>query len=94
MQAGGSGINGAPVHPYLVRDFGNDRRYATVDELMEGLRTHYAGRSVAVHVRRLRTGIVHIFYVDVGVSGRVVESYQGHREVIPQHFEEVAGVCG
>jgi hypothetical protein len=90
----GSGINGAPAYPYLVRDFGNDRRYATVDELMDGLSKHYAGRSVAVHVRRVRTGIVHIFYIDVGLSGRVVESYHGRREVIPQHFAEVAGVGG
>lgn len=88
-----NGVNRTPA-PYLVRDFGNNRRYATVDELMEGLRTDYAGKSVAVHVRRQRTGVVHIFFVDVGVCGKVTESYasNGRREVNPWQFAEVAGV--
>jgi hypothetical protein len=60
---------------FRVRNFGNDREYDTVDQLVEGLREHYLGQSVAVHVKGGQFGMVRPFFVDVRRDGRITETY-------------------
>jgi hypothetical protein len=78
---------------FCVRDFGNDREYDDVGELMVGLREHYAGRSVAVHVRTPRHGMLHAMFIDVSAEGVLLETYpaEGRTRVTKEVFEAVRG---
>ena len=78
---------------YCVRNFGNDREYDDVYALMVGLREHYAGRSIAVHVRRRRTGMLHAMFIDVSEQGELFESYpaDGPTRVTREVIEAVRG---
>ena len=77
---------------FCVRDFGNDREYDDVGDLMAGLREHYAGRSVAVHVRTPRYGMLQAMFIDVSAEGVFLETYadQGRTRVTREVFEAVA----
>jgi len=60
---------------FRIRNFGNDRDYDNVDELIDGLVEHYRGMSVAVHVRTPQYGMTMPFFVDVSENGEVFETY-------------------
>lgn len=62
------------ITKYRIRNFGNDRDYEDVDELIHGLRNHYAGDSVAIHIRN-RRGMLMCMFVDVTDQGEILESY-------------------
>jgi hypothetical protein len=59
---------------YCVRNFGNDREYDDIDQLLDGLHNEYAGKSIAVHIRT-KTGMLHAMFVDVDDNGTLFESY-------------------
>jgi len=60
---------------FRIRNFGNDRDYDNVDELIDGLVEHYRGMSVAVLVQTPKFGMTRPFFVDVSQNGEVFETY-------------------
>ena len=78
---------------FTVRDFGNDRGYGTVDDLMRGLEKHYAGRSVAIHVMTPKYGMTRPLFVDVSSDGELFETYgkNGRTRVEPTFIRDLAG---
>lgn len=78
---------------FQVRNFGNDRDYSDIDEMIEGLREHYRGMSVAIHVRTPRYGMTRPFFVDVTAGGELFESYSenGYVRLDTNLLREAAG---
>jgi len=77
---------------FCVRNFGNDREYDNVNELMIGLREHYAGQSIAVHVRGRRSGMLQAMFIDVSDDGELFESYpaDGPTRITKEVIQEVS----
>lgn len=61
---------------YTVRNYGNDARVATIEELKSLLSDCYKGLHVAVHHKK-PSGIVHVDYVSVDENGQVTKTYGG-----------------
>lgn len=58
-----------------IRDFGNDRPCADVDEVFQTLAQHYRGQSISVMVIGAKSGMAMCFFFDVDQQGVASESY-------------------
>lgn len=70
------------VKAFRVRNFGNDREYDSIEDLIAGIDEHYRGQSIAIHVKGGRHGMVAPFFVDVTQSGRLLATYSDHGEEV------------
>lgn len=70
------------VKSFRVRNFGDDREYDSVEDLLAGLDEHYRGQSIAIHVKGGRYGMVAPFFVDVTQTGRLLATYSDQGEEV------------
>jgi hypothetical protein len=77
---------------FLIRNFGDDRQYDDLDSVLDALRTHYRGKSIALHIVGGRNRLVRPFFLDIGQDGELYESYapQPFTRVDPRIFRDAS----
>jgi len=77
---------------YRVRNFGNDRDYDTVDELLAGLKEHYRDESVAIQLKT-PSGMLLSIFVEVGSAGELFETYPIGVQPTPVTADQLRDAC-